>query len=116
MATEALQIGTDCGQPDAAIFFGGQLMVVSVQRGTMGELIPLIEQMVADSPGLPVFTAALALAHAEADRTEDARHLLDEFAAADFDLPMDQAWITGMVSLRRSGHRMRGPEVRRTAV
>ena len=46
LATEALQIGTDCGQPDAALFFGGQLMVVSAQRGTMGELIPLIEQMV----------------------------------------------------------------------
>ena len=25
LATEALQIGTDCGQPDATLFFGGQL-------------------------------------------------------------------------------------------
>ena len=97
LATEALQIGTDCGQPDAALFFGGQLMVVSAQRGTMGELIPLIEQMIDEAPATPgVFTAALALAHAEADHTEDARRLLEEFAAADFDLPGDQAWITGM--------------------
>ena len=71
-------------------------MVVSIQRGTMGELVPLIEQTVADNPGLPVFAAALAVAHAEADRTDDARRLLDAFAAADFDLPMDQVWITGM--------------------
>ena len=36
LATEALQIGTDCGQPDAALFFGGQLLVVCAQRGTWG--------------------------------------------------------------------------------
>ena len=52
LATEALQIGTDCGQPDAALFFGGQLMIVSAQRGTMGELIPLIEQMVDEAPAI----------------------------------------------------------------
>ena len=97
LATEALQIGTDCGQPDAALFFGGQLMIVSAQRGTMGELIPLIEQMVDETSTLAgVLTAALAQAHAEADHTEDVRHLLEEFAATDFDLPMDQAWITAM--------------------
>jgi class 3 adenylate cyclase len=97
LATKALQIGTDCGQPDAALFFGGQLMVVSAQRGTMGELIPLIEQMIDEAVATPgVFTAALALAHAEANHAEDVRHMLEEFAAADFDLPGDQAWITGM--------------------
>ena len=97
LATEALQIGTDCGQPDAALFFGSQLSVVSAQRGTMGELIPLIEQMVAETSTLAgVLTAALAMAHAEADHTEDARRLLEEFAAAQFDLPGDQGWITGM--------------------
>ena len=98
LATEALQIGTDCGQPDAASFFAGQLLVVSAQRGTMGELIPLIEQMLdqasTDRPG--VLTSALALAHAETDHTEDARRLLEEFAATDFDLPMTPGWITGM--------------------
>jgi hypothetical protein len=71
-------------------------MVVSLLRGTLGELVPLIEQTVADNPGLPVFAAVLAAAHAEADRTNDARRLLDAFAAADFDLPMDQNWTTGM--------------------
>jgi len=41
---------TDCGQPDAAFFFAGQLMIVSTQRGTLGGLIPLIEQMVDEAP------------------------------------------------------------------
>ena len=43
-----------------------------------------------------MFTAALALAHAEAGHAEDVRRLLEEFAAADFGLPGDQSWITGM--------------------
>jgi class 3 adenylate cyclase len=94
LATEALQIGTDCGQPDAAFFFAGQLMIVSTQRGTLGDLIPLIEQMVDEAPAsVGVLTAALALAHAESDHTEDARRQLEEFAAAHFDLSDD---ITAM--------------------
>jgi hypothetical protein len=43
LATEALHIGSDSGQPDASIIFGVQLMIVCGQRGTMSELIPLIE-------------------------------------------------------------------------
>ena len=77
----------------------------------MGELVPLIEQMAAETPALAgVLTAALALAHAEADRTEDARHLLEEFAAADFDLPLDQAWITGMVCYAEAAIECRDPK------
>ena len=99
LATEALQIGTDCGQPDATLFFGGQLLVVSAQRGTMGELIPLIEQMVDETSTLAeLLTAVLAQAHAEANHTKDVRHLLEEFAATNFDLPADQGWITAMYS------------------
>jgi class 3 adenylate cyclase/tetratricopeptide (TPR) repeat protein len=99
LASEALEIGTDCGQPDATLFFGGQLSVVSAERGTMSELIPLIEQMVDETSTLAgVLTAVLAHAHAEADHTEDVRRLLEEFATADFDLPEDQGWITAMHS------------------
>lgn len=53
LATEALRIGTDSGQPDAATFHFLQSMDVSWQRGTMGELAPVIEQAVAENPGLP---------------------------------------------------------------
>ena len=96
LATKALQIGTDGGQPDAATFFGVQLMSISVQRGNLNELIPLIEQAIADNPGLPTLKATLAVAHAEGDRIDDARHLLAELAAANFDFPLDFAWLTGM--------------------
>jgi tetratricopeptide (TPR) repeat protein len=99
LATEALQVGTDGGQPDAATVFGVQLMAISIQRGTMGELVPLIEEMSAQMPQHPLalLSGVLAVAHVQGNRTEDARHLLEEFAAVDFDLPLDETWLTGML-------------------
>jgi class 3 adenylate cyclase/tetratricopeptide (TPR) repeat protein len=98
LATEALQIGTDGGQADAAFFFGAQLVVPHLQRGTILELVPVIEQMIAEAPEIRgVLAAILAMAYAEGDRTDDARQLLAEFAAAEFDLPLDGVYITGMV-------------------
>jgi len=58
-----------------------------------------------------VLTAALALAHAEADHTEDARRLLEEFAAAHFDLSDD---ITAMHCYAEAAIHCGRPEVRRT--
>ena len=110
LAAEALKIGTDGSQPDAATISRGQFMNVSIQRGTIGELVPLIEQAVEDNPGLPTFRAALAAAHADAGRTDDARRMLEEFAAADFSLTLDQLWTTGMVSYAGAAIECRDPK------
>ncbi len=112
LAAKALRIGTEGGQPDAAIIFGGQLMIVSGQRGTMSELAPLIEQMAAGTPDISrgLFGSLLAKAHVEGDRTGDARLLLEEFAATDFDLPLDQIWFTGMVDFAEAAIECRDPK------
>ena len=52
LTTEAFRIGTDSGQPDAAAFYGAQLGALMIQRGTAGELVPLIEQLAAELPEL----------------------------------------------------------------
>jgi class 3 adenylate cyclase/tetratricopeptide (TPR) repeat protein len=100
LATEALQFGNDSGQPDAIMLFGGQLMFVNMQRGTLSDLVPLIEQMEADThdiaPGM--IAGVLAMAHVEGDRADEARLVLDRLAAADFTLGPDPVWLTGMVS------------------
>ncbi len=96
LATEALQIGTDGGEPDAPVYYGAHLLIAGWQRGTMGELIPLIEQMAADNPGIPTLMSALAMAHVEVDRRAEARHLLEAFAAVDFELPLVPVWLPGM--------------------
>ena len=108
LATEALQIGPG-GRQTVAVVFGAQVMGVHVQRGTIGTIIPLIEQSVADNPGIPAFKAGLASAHAEVDRTGEAHRLLKDFAATDFSLPMDQAWISGMVGYAAAAIECRDP-------
>ena len=73
-------------------------MMVSVQRGTMGELVPLIEQTVADNPGLPVFAAALAAPTRK--RTAPMTHVTCwRRSRPQTSISLwTNAWITGMVS------------------
>ncbi len=99
LATEALQLGTDCGEPDAANFFGAQLMIVNFERGTLGEMVPLMEQIRQDTPGLaPSIEGLLALAHVEGDRHEDALRHLGGLAAKQFVLPLDPLGLAGMAA------------------
>ena len=112
LAAEALQIGTDSGQPDATFIYGIQLAPVTLQRGTSGELAPRMEQMVVDVPEVAgVYVAALALAHVEAGHIDDARRLLEQAAAADFDVPLDPNWLVTLALLRRGRNRVPRPEV-----
>ncbi len=99
LATQAVEIGIESGQPDAGTIFGSQLLIVNGQRGTMSTLIPLIEQMATETPDISpwLFGSLLAKANVEIDNNDEAIRLLDEFAAADFALPLDQVWLTGMV-------------------
>ena len=99
LANEALRIGKESGQPDAETIFGAQFIIACGQRGTMSDLAPLIEQMAAEAPDISqwLFGSLLAKAYVEGDRFDDALLLLEQFAAAEFDLPQDQIWLTGMV-------------------
>ena len=72
--------------------------MVSLWRGTLGDLIPMIKQAIEDNSGLPVFVAVLALAYSEADDLNESRRLLEAFAATGFDLPLDPTWLTGMIA------------------
>jgi tetratricopeptide (TPR) repeat protein len=110
LATEALQIGTDSGEPDATGIFGPQLLGVNFERGTMGEFVTIIEQSAIENPGVPSFVAALALAQVEGGDTHAARHLLEEFAATDFELPLDFVWLTGMACYAEAAIECRDPK------
>jgi hypothetical protein len=98
LATEALRIGTEGGQPDSLVIFGGQLLSVARQRGTMGDYIPRIEQVALEVPAMTgLTTAGLAAAHAQAEHPEDVRRILDEMLVDGFDFPMDSVWLTAVV-------------------
>ena len=98
-AVEALEIGTQGGQPDAALLFGGQMNIVAGQLGTQHELVPLIEKMADETRDIPrsFFLSVLAKAHVEGNDFAQASELLDEFAGMGYELPLDQLWLTGMV-------------------
>jgi tetratricopeptide (TPR) repeat protein len=71
-----------------------------------------IEQMAAEMPDIApaMMAGVLAMAHVEGDRNDDARRLLDEFAAADFDLPLDQTWLTAMTDYAEAAIECRDPQ------
>ena len=50
LANRALSIGSTGGEPDAIAIFGAQLIMVNIWRGTLGDLVPLIEQAIANLP------------------------------------------------------------------
>jgi tetratricopeptide (TPR) repeat protein len=63
------------------------------QQGRYGELVPLIEQIAAENPALPVFRATLAEGHLEAGNLDAARQMLEAAAADLTSLPYDVVWI-----------------------
>ncbi len=82
-------------EPDAMACFAAQMTCVAFERGTLGDLAPLLQQAVADNPGVPGFRATLALAYVQAGDDEAARGLLAEAAANGFaDLAYDVTWLT----------------------
>ena len=98
LAAAALEIGTESGQPDAFGFYGAEMIGVRRQQGRYGELVPLIEQIAAENPALPVFRATLAEGHLEAGNVDTARQMLDAAAADLTSLPYDVVWIFAVAS------------------
>ena len=96
MATEGLKFGTEASEPVAAAWFAAQLVNVHRQRGTLGELIPFVEETIAQLPEMPVFVARLALAFTQEDQVDQAHRLLTEFTATGCDLPADNLWMTSI--------------------
>jgi class 3 adenylate cyclase len=111
LATQALTIGTESGQPDAEFIFGGQFMMVNHQRGTLDTLSPLMEDMASATPNMAgVITGALAIADIEAGRTDAARSRLQRFADQGFELEMNPVWVSGMSFYAEAAIELGDPE------
>lgn len=101
LATQALEIGSACGQPDALSFFGVQLMGTRRMQGRYGELVPLITDVVKQYPTIPTFKAVLACACLDGGDEAAARDIYHEGAGASFSLPQDQSWLDGIIRYAR---------------
>ena len=93
-AKEAFQIGTESGQPDAAILFSAQYFGVSWQRGTLADLVPMVERAMDENPWFTPLVAALALAQAEEECTNDVPMILVDVHSPDQDSPSSGLWLT----------------------
>jgi class 3 adenylate cyclase/tetratricopeptide (TPR) repeat protein len=96
LAAEAFKIGTDAGEPDAGLYFNGEVLGICARRGTLGDIAELIAQTARENPGLPALVGNLARAYVQAGKIDDARRLLHEFARSGFDPPLDYLWLVGM--------------------
>jgi len=98
LAEAALSFATEKGEPDAFSIYAAQLANVRTHQGRLHELVPLIEQSLAETPTLGVYRAVLANAKARAGMVEEARQMLDEDRADGFQVAKDYAWSAAMVS------------------
>ena len=93
LAATALEIG-QVSEPDALACFAAQQTSIAFERGSVGELVPLVEQAARDNPGVPGFRATLALALSATSRTQEARGLLEGAVASRFtEAPHDVTWL-----------------------
>ncbi len=94
LATQALEIGTESGQPDAFAFYGAQIIIVRLQQGRLHELTPLIVEGAEQNPAIAAYHASVAAAHLDAGEDATALGQLEQAAADGFvHVPRDTAWF-----------------------
>lgn len=97
LANEAFGIGAETGQPDLMVYFGSQLMAIRLVQNRGAELVPLLEQAIADNPGLPVYQSVLALCLARDGRHDEGAERFAPLRDAGFPFQEDVVWLTGHV-------------------
>ncbi|MEA2368825.1 MAG: hypothetical protein QOH38_1543 [Thermoleophilaceae bacterium] len=111
LAEEAFRIGSEAGQPDAAMVYGAEITPIRTAQDRAEEFIPLFEEAMAANPGLPVWRAALANAQAMAGRRDEAAAILAEDASRRFaNVPYDQARVSALALYASAAFEVRHPE------
>ena len=95
--TEAFEIATQSGQPDAFAYFAAQIYAIRRAQGRLDEIIDVLDQATVENPGLPAFRAAFAYALCEVERFDDAREVFEPLASNGFShIPFHTTWLTAM--------------------
>ncbi len=83
-----------CGEPDALLLFGFQLMNLRAFQGRLAELEPAIRGIVAQYGETGASRVITAFYYTEAGNMEEARKEFEELAKENFaDLPRDPSWL-----------------------
>ena len=97
LGDQGLQVGTETGQPDAFVLYASGLFLLRDVQGRWDELLPAIEQSIAENPDIAGFRACLAQSYAGTGRHDDALRMLRAEAATAWDsVPRDVVWATAL--------------------
>jgi tetratricopeptide (TPR) repeat protein len=107
----AFELGTRSGQPDARIWYVGQLSVIRRDQGRHAELIEPLRSLADSSPHLPVWRVVLAGLYCETDQLDEARAQIDSLAVYDFKIPWDWTWAAVVISLAQVCHDLRNQDL-----
>ncbi|MFO7590303.1 MAG: hypothetical protein R6X23_05315, partial [Acidimicrobiia bacterium] len=92
LVTENFAVGEEAGEPDALDYFAFGLVSARWYQGRGPEILDQVHQAVADTPGVPTLLAVEAAFHEQNGDPEQARALLRDAAARDFDYPINNSW------------------------
>jgi tetratricopeptide (TPR) repeat protein len=94
LAHFAAEVGVASGQPDAEAFQLDQSLPVLWDRGELATVVPLLENLAATQPGLPVFGAWLSVALTAVGQPDEGRAQLAAAGANGFaDIPYNILWL-----------------------
>jgi class 3 adenylate cyclase/tetratricopeptide (TPR) repeat protein len=91
-ATEAFEIGTAAGEPDAFDFYAAAVMGIRWRQGRSLEIVDLLRQAAEDNPEVPAYRSGLAGLLAEEGQITEAGEMLADQATTGFDSRVNSQW------------------------
>ena len=98
LAQQALQLGSDGGQPDVATVFGTQLIMVQLLRGTLGDAGPTHRTGGGREPGHGRLHRRAGVGPRRCRSIRRGTAHSRWFRRSGFRLPLDVAWLTAMIA------------------
>jgi class 3 adenylate cyclase len=97
LAEQALQFGQEGSEPDAAMVYGATLLETRGAQGRGAEVIALVEETVANNPGIPAWEAGLSRLYCFIDRRSEGAEVLARAAAKHFrHIPCDTTQMSAL--------------------
>src|SRR4029078_8100677 len=92
-----VSVGGDAGHPDSFALSAAGLFLLRDAQGRWDELLPAMEQSIAENPDIAGFRACLAQSYAETGLHAAARRMLEPEAVTGWEsVPRDVVWSTAV--------------------
>jgi class 3 adenylate cyclase len=97
LAEEAFALGLESGQPDASLWYAGQIGALRIEQGRAGELVPMLQALSGTGPSTGGIRSTLAFCLTEIDEPDEAAAILRDLHDHDFDsIPYAGPWLSSL--------------------